>query len=82
MHPIGKHYKSKFIELSDSTLKPIPGSDSHKFNQTHCDSHLPPYVIDQHQMNQHMLMCVQVNDSADSDDSTMDTTSKLFIETK
>ena len=63
MCPIGKYCKPKFIESTDSMLKPIPGSDSHKVNQTCYDNYLPPYVIDQHHTNQHMLMCSQLNDS-------------------
>ena len=49
--PIGKHYKPIFIESTDSTLKPIPGSDSCKANQTHCNNYLPhslSYALNTH----------------------------------
>ena len=80
--PIGKHYKPKFIESIDPTLKPIPGRDLYKANQICYNNYLPPYVIDQHHMKQPMAICLQLNDSDDSDDRMTDTTSKLYIETK
>ena len=60
----------------------IPGSDSCKANQICYNNYLPPYVIDQHHMNQPMLMCLKTNNSADRNDSMTDATSKLHTETK